>query len=213
MDLFVASNLIAVGLSIGLLIAYYWFLRVRVRKDPTYTIQAVLEAGRSAWVERVMDQKEGILAVQTLRNSIMGATFFASTAVVLIVGTLTLTAQGDKLADAWHVLSPFDSVDHRLWLIKLLVLLIDLLCAFVCFAQAIRLFTHVSVLLSVPPSVVAPSAVARLLVAAGRYHTLGMRCYYYAGLMLFWLFGSIFLVGATFALIAALYRLDKSSSE
>jgi uncharacterized membrane protein len=88
MDLSVATNLIAVGLSIGLLIAYHWFLDVRVRRDSTYTIQAVLKAGRTAWVVRMMEQKEGILAVQTLRNSIMGATFFASTAVVLIVGTL-----------------------------------------------------------------------------------------------------------------------------
>ena len=206
-------NLIAVLLSVSLILAYHWFLRMRVKKDPAYTIQAVLNIGRSAWVTRMMDGKEGILAVQTLRNAIMGATFFASTAVVLIVGTLTLTAQADKLAEAWHALSPLNDVDQRLWLTKLLVLLIDLLYAFVCFAQTIRLLSHVGFLVSVPVEKVTPTSVSHLLIQAGRYHTRGMRCYYYAAPLLFWLFGPVFLVVATCGLVICLYYLDRSPTQ
>ncbi len=96
---------------------------MRVRRDPDYTVQALLNKGRRAWVERMMNDKESIIAVQTLRNAIMGATFFASTAVALIVGTITLSTQGDKLAQAWSTLSPIGAIDEHLWLLKLLVLL------------------------------------------------------------------------------------------
>jgi uncharacterized membrane protein len=211
MDIMYISDLIAIGLSVALIGGYHAWLRNRVKKTPAYTIQAVLNQGRHAWVERVIREKEGILAVQTLRNAIMGATFFASTAVILLVGTLTLTGQASNLSQSWHALNPFFAIDERLWLVKLLLLLLDLLSAFVCFSQAIRLLSHVGMMLAVPPSTtVTPSFVAGLLIRAGLYHTRGMRCYYFAVPLLFWLFGPVLLVVASCGLVVALYYLDKS---
>jgi uncharacterized membrane protein len=210
MNLTYVSDLVAAVFSVGIIAGYHILLRLRVRRDPDYTIQALLNKGRSAWVERMMKDKEGILAVQTLRNAIMGATFFASTAVALIVGTITLSTQGDKLAEAWNTLSPVGAIDENLWLLKLLVLLTDMLVAFVCFAQAIRLFAHVGVMISVPTVTVRPDLVARLFIQGGRYHTRGMRCYYFAAPMLFWLFGPLLLVLSSCVLVIVLHFLDKS---
>ena len=204
------SDLIALTFSSAILVGYHLFLRLRVRRNPNYTIQAILNQGRVAWVERMMKDKESILAVQTLRNSIMGATFFATTAVALIVGTITLSSQADKLSQAWHALSQFGMIDERLWLLKLLVLLIDMLCAFVCFSQAIRLMSHVSVMISVPLTTIRPIVVSKMLIRAGWYHTRGMRCYYFAVPLLFWLFGPVFLVLSSCGLVLVLYFLDKS---
>jgi uncharacterized membrane protein len=204
------SEPVAAAAAIALVFGYHTFLRLRVRRDPGYTIQAVLNQGRAAWVERMMAENAGILAVQTLRNSIMGATFFASTAVALIVGTITLSMQSDKVSGAWHNLGPVVAFDERLWLLKLLFLLVDMLAAFVCFSQAIRLMSHVGVMISVPTASVRPAFVAALLIQAGRYHTRGMRCYYFAAPLLFWLFGPVLLVASTAALVGALYFLDKS---
>ncbi|HEV3239940.1 MAG TPA: DUF599 domain-containing protein [Casimicrobiaceae bacterium] len=204
------SDFLGAALSVAIVIGYHAFLRLRVRRDPGYTIQAVLNRGRTAWVERMMADNAGILAVQTLRNSIMGATFFASTAIALIVGTITLSMQSDKVTVAWHSLSPIGAIDTQLWLPKLLVLLIDMLIAFVFFSQSIRLMSHVGVMISVPTTTARPTFVASLLIQAGRYHTRGMRCYYFAAPLLFWLFGPLLLVSSTCALVAALYYLDKS---
>jgi uncharacterized membrane protein len=99
MNLPILNNDIAgAGLSVLLLGAYHLFLRARLKTDPLYTIQAVNAFSRAAWVETVMtsDNKD-VLAVQTLRNSIMGATFLSSTAVLLIIGVLTLSGQGQSL--------------------------------------------------------------------------------------------------------------------
>src|SRR5271165_2136766 len=204
------SDLFAAAGSVAIVYAYHTFLRLRVQRDPGYTIQAVLNQGRTAWVERMMAEGQGILAVQTLRNAIMAATFFASTAVALIVGTLTLSTQSDKVIVAWHALSPIGTLDEHLWLLKLLLLLVDMLSAFVFFSQSIRLMSHVGVMISVPPTTLRPAYVAALLIQAGRYHTRGMRCYYYAAPLLFWLFGPVLLVVSTCVLIGALYYLDKS---
>jgi uncharacterized membrane protein len=204
------SDFVAAAVSVAIVVSYHVFLRVRVRRDPGYTIQAVLNRGRTAWVERMMTESGGVLAVQTLRNAIMGATFFATTAVALIVGTITLSTQSDKLTVAWHTLNPVGTVDPNLWLLKLLVLLVDMLSAFVYFSQSIRLMSHIGVMISVPTTTVRPAFVAAMLIQAGRYHTRGMRCYYFAAPLLFWLFGPLLLVLSTCALVGALYYLDKS---
>ncbi len=204
------TDLLAAAASVAIVVAYHIFLRLRVRHDPDYTIQAVLTQGRTAWVERMMHESAGLLAVQTLRNAIMAATFFASTAVALIVGTITLSMQSDRISGAWQALGPIGAIDEHLWPLKLLLLLIDMLCAFVCFSQSIRLMSHVGVMISVPIATVSPAFVAALLIQAGRYHARGMRCYYFAAPLLFWLFGPLLLVASTVALVGALYYVDKS---
>ena len=88
--------------------------------------------------------------------------------------------------------------------------LIDMLAAFICFSQAIRLMSHVGMMISVPTSTISASLVSATLIRAGRYHTLGMRCYYYAAPLLFWLFGPLLLLLASCGLVGILYQLDKS---
>jgi len=80
----------------------------------------------------------------------------------------------------------------------------------VFFSQSIRLMSHVGVVISVPMTTMRPAFVAAMLIQAGRYHTRGMRCYYFAAPLLFWLFGPLLLLLSTCALVGALYYLDKS---
>jgi len=210
-DIF-SSDLIGFALSATLLIAYHLFLRHKLKTDPAYTIQAVNATARAAWVEGVMG-KEGqeVLAVQTLRNAIMGPTFLGSTAVLLMIGTLTLTGQGDKLEYTWHSLNIIGAVKQELWLAKLLLLLLDFLIAFMCFAQAVRLFIHVGFMINVPardPRRNSPQFVAAQLNRAGTYHWMGMRAYYFAVPAAFWLFGPHFMVVASIAAVVMLHHLD-----
>jgi len=130
--------------------------------------------------------------------------------VALILGTVTLSTQSDRLAHTWASLGPIGAIDEHLWLLKILLLLNDILCAFVSFAQAIRLLSHVGVLIAVPAPTIHPQQVARLFIQARRHHTRGMRCYYLAGPLLFWLFGPLLLVLSSCALVIVLYFLDKS---
>jgi uncharacterized membrane protein len=202
------------ALSAFLLAFYNFFLMRKERRDPAYTVRAVNTMARTAWVENVMAERRDILAVQTLRNSTMAATFLASTSVLLIIGVLTLSGQGDKLDATWHTLNIYGARHTELWILKLLFLLLDLFFAFFSFSMSIRVFNHVGYMINVPLSLnhksISPAHVASHLNRAGRFYSLGMRAYYYAVPLVFWLFGPHFMLLATLGLLFVLYRIDRA---
>ena len=208
-----ATDLFALIFSAATFAGYQIFVNRKSRGNPNYSIQQMIGAARAAWVETVMLERRDILAVQTLRNSIMAATFLASTGILLIIGVLTLSEQGDKLSSAWHSLNFVGHVAQQIWLVKLLAMLLDLLVAFFSFAMAIRLFHHTGYLINIPVDsrdFAQPHFVAAQLNRAGRFYSIGMRAYYLLVPLLFWLFGPHFLIMATVLLVWVLYHLDRS---
>jgi len=207
-------DLIGFAVSVLVFVAYQLYLGRRTRLHPESSEQDALLAAREAWVASVMRDRRDILAVQTFRNSIMSASFMASTSVLLIIGVLTLSAQGDKLSGTWHSLNFLGHVDGGMWLFKLLVMLFDLLFAFFTFAMAVRLFHHVGYSINVPLNATSQNTqilkVTAQLNRAGSFYRLGMRTYYVTVPLLFWLFGTLWLVGATTVLIYFLYHFDRT---
>lgn len=209
------GELLGFVLSFGLIAAYHLFLRWRTtHHDPHYTVQAVQAEARRHWVESVMRDRRDILAVQTLRNSTMAATFLASTAVLLIMGTLSLAEHGSDVSHALHALNILGTVEPGLWLLKLLALVVDLFVAFFTFTLAIRKFNHAGYLLNLPAElkhpIITPQYVADYLNRAARYYSSGMRAYYFTVPLLFWLFGPLLMVIASLVLVFVLHRLDRA---
>jgi len=208
------NDVVSLLFCIILLAVYHIYLAYKVKKRPTYTIQAVNRIARTAWVETIMKERRDILAVQTLRNSTMAATFLASTAVLLIIGVLTLSGQGTNLNNTWHALNMLGATHSSIWLAKLMLLLSDLFVAFFCFSMAIRMFNHVGFMINVPLSLnhkmISPQHVALHLNRAGKFYSIGMRAYYFSVPMVFWLFGPHFMVASTILLIFVLYFLDRA---
>lgn len=203
-----AGDLLAFLASATLLAAYHLYMRVKLRKNPAFTIQAVNFMARAAWVEGVMaDRTKDVLAIQTLRNSTMAATLMASTAVLLIIGVLTLSGQGEKLSGTWHVLNLFGDTRAELWVIKLLALMADFFVAFFSFSMSVRLFNHVGYMINTP---ISPQHVALYLNKAGLYYSVGMRAYYFSVPLVFWLFGPLLMLISTVALIVILYNIDRA---
>ena len=161
-----------------------------------------------------MRERRDILAVQTLRNSTMSASFMASTAVLLIIGVLTLSAQGDKLSGTWHALNFLGQTSTEMWMFKLLMMLFDLLFAFFSFAMAVRIFHHIGYLINVPLDKAVEATQIRQVVAhinrAGTYYRIGMRAYYFTVPLLFWLFGPTWMLGATLAMLYFMFHLDRA---
>jgi uncharacterized membrane protein len=156
-----------------------------------------------------------IMAVQTLRNFIMGASLMASTATLLIIGTLTLSGQAESISRSWHVLNVGGTHAAELWIFKVVCLLVDFIVAFFAFVMAVRLVNQVVFMVTLPmepdahPSLSVES-VAKRLNRAGDLFAIGMRAFFYAVPLVFWLFGPIFLVVATAGLVLTLHRLDRS---
>lgn len=195
-------------------IAYFRHVDSRAARDPSYTTRALVRRARLAWVEFIMNKPgQEVLAVQTLRNSTMAATFLASTAVLLIIGVLSLIGQADRLTSVFGGLTVFATLRREVEMIKLLWIIADLFFAFFSFSVAIRLFNHVGYMIAVPanlrPAKLNPPHVAAHLNRAGDYYARGMRAYHLLIPLVFWLFGPLFLIGATIGLVFVLHRLDR----
>lgn len=209
-----SNDIIGAAISAVLVLCYYGYTFAKTKYDPAYTVRAVMRISRGAWVQALMRERNGILAVQTLRNSTMAASFLASTAILLMIGVLSLSAQGEHLRSNWHALNWLGSTAVELWLIKLLFLLAMLFAAFVCFSQSVRVYNHVGFMISVPLELqhkkLSPDHVAMHLNSAGRFYAYGMRSYYLTAPLISWLFGPAFMVLGTVALIVAMYYLDRA---
>ena len=203
------NDLIAVLLVAALLIGYQVYLRTLSRRDSLAVLSNAAILARKAWVETVMENHaDAILAIQTLRNSTMAASFLASTAVLLMVGALTLTGQAKSLQATWHSLNIFGTLAPELWLVKLLAILLLLFYAFFSFTNSIRINNHVGYMVSMrqdsEQKLFSPLMVASQLNLGSDYFRAGMRAYYYVVPLVFWLFGPVYMVGSTLILVFVL---------
>jgi uncharacterized membrane protein len=210
------TDLTAATLSALMIATYYAVLLARARKDPHYSAIAVNNLARRYWVLNVMNSTgKDIMAVQTLRNFIMVGIMMASTASLLIMGTLTLSGQAENITRSWHVLGLYGSHAPALWILKVMCLLADFLVAFFAYAMSIRLANQVLFMLNVPQKdfeanpVLSPEHVAARLNQAGNMIAIGMRAFFFAIPLVFWLFGPVFLVLATIGLVITLNHIDR----
>ncbi len=206
-------DILAFAGSVVLLLAYHLRLRFKLRSNPRYTIQAINNAGRTAWVKNIMSNaNKDVLAVQTLRNSTMAATFLASTAILLIIGVLNLSQNDSVPAQLLHAAVEVPAIGSLIHLLKLVPLLLDLFAAFFFFSLAIRIYNHVGYLINAAGNPASPADqhyVARLLNRGGDYYSLGMRSYYLSVPFVFWLFSPYFMAAASVILLFVLNHVDR----
>lgn len=200
--------------SLALIAGYYLYIGRGLSRDPTYSIQGLNNLARSLWVIHVMNAPgRDVMAVQTLRNFVMGASLMASTAALLIIGTLTLSGQAENIARSWHVLNLVSTHSAEIWIIKVLCLLIDFIVAFFAFALSVRLANQVVFMINVPDTgahlSLSPHAVGQRLNRAGNLFSVGMRAFFFAVPLVFWLFGPMFLVLASVGLVYVFHRIDR----
>jgi uncharacterized membrane protein len=201
--------------SFALVGVYHLFLSRWLKRDPLYTVHALNKLAREAWVDAIMsNEKPDVLAVQTLRNSVMASSFMASTAILLMVGALSSVGFAEHQGSALHALNISGDTAPQTLAWKLLCLLADFFVAFFCFSMAVRFYNHVGYLIGVPArltqNTISPALVTAYLNRAGLFYLLGMRSFFYSVPLVFWMFGPVFMIVATIVLIAALFPLDRA---
>lgn len=211
-------ELIAFAGSVILLIGYQLYLRRRIRKDPAYSMHEVSREARHRWVRAIMStDKDGVLAVQTLRNSVMACSFMASTAVLLVVGALNFSTELDRLGQTWRTLHTVTAVSTNLHFAITLLLVVDFTCAFFFFTIAIRYYNHVGYMINLPTDLrskgLTPNYVSNYLERAGRFYYYGLRTFFFSIPLVFWYFGPLPLLAASILLVAVLYTLDRTPRE
>ena len=139
---------LAAGITIAMLVTYELSLLWVQRRNPLTLARSAHANLREEWFTALSQQKGSeILAVQTLRNSLMSATMTASTAALGLIGSATLLAPSLN--------SSFGTLDNMTRhftarLVMELVLMAVLFASLVCSAMAVRYYNHAGFILSMP---------------------------------------------------------------
>lgn len=194
--------MLADATALTLLVAYHGYLVLVARRAPGRTIIGRNRAIREAWLREIMSRRADLLAVQTLRNWTMTATFLASTAMLIAIGIVHFIFVNQPGVGASSAILRADLAETKLLLLAGLFFV-----AFFCFAQTLRVLNHLGFEAAVVDEAIHADTLAHLHRLANAF-TLGMRGYYLSLPFALWLFGSVhFLVGAV-VLLLLLRRLD-----
>lgn len=192
--------------SFAALILYHVHLTWRIKTAPLTVTMGLARRIRRLWVKTLMEAKLDILAVQTLRNWTMGATFLASATILLGLGAFNLALTADKAGELPHIA-------HTAWVIKLGALGIDFFASFFSFSICVRYFNHVGMMINVLDKEgrpgFPPEAVHMILERGAVAYSVGMRLLYLTVPLVMWMFGAWWLAGSAVALLIALFLLDR----
>ncbi len=205
-------ELISLSACLLLIVLYYLYLWQRTLRAPDSRAHSFNAKIRQRWVQMILaNDNNGLLAIQTLRNSVMAANFMASTAILLIIGSLS---SSEKLSH-WLLQSDIQNLipaySNELSSLKLGLLVLDFFIAFYSFSMAIRFFNHVGYMIGLADTELT-KATCLYLNKAGRYYTLGTRSFFFSLPIILWFFGPYFLILGTLILILGLALLDHVSS-
>ncbi len=138
---------VAFAVSLAVFIVYEgWVLWVG-RRTPERMARTAHARMRASWAA-ALSERPGfeIVAVQTLRNSLMSATIGASTAALALMGTITL-AGGSVLESISH---PQAEGGLPLRPVLEALLMLALFASYVCSSMAMRYYNHAGFVMSMP---------------------------------------------------------------
>lgn len=158
------------------------------------------------------NDKKNILAVQTIRNTIMGATLMATTSILLCSGLAAV------LSSTYSIKRPLNNAVYGahgefIVALKYVTLLIFLLFSFLCHSLSIRFINQVNFLINTPQqdlliAKVTPNYICELLEKGFMLNTVGNRLFHAALPLLLWIFGPVLVFLCSVALVPVLYNLD-----
>ncbi|XP_043723727.1 uncharacterized protein LOC122670805 [Telopea speciosissima] len=199
---------ILVPSSLFLLMVYHAYLWHIFKKNPSFTSTGADRRSRSMWVLSIQkeNEKRGILAVQSLRNSQMSTILSATIAITLYT---SLAVLANNTYNAAHLLknSFFGTQSDLLIVLKFSLVSIFLLFSFLCCSLALGCLTEANFLLNVSSDFLPgyPFAVFdRGFVLA----FVGNRALCVCFPLLLWMLGPVPLVLSSVVLVWVFYKLD-----
>ncbi|GAB4854104.1 hypothetical protein Ancab_022687 [Ancistrocladus abbreviatus] len=205
-------DLILVPLAVLIQAAYHVWLWHKVRTQPLNTIIGINACGRRYWVSSIMkdNDKKNILAVQTLRNTIMGSTLMATTSILLCSGLAAV------LSSTYSIKKPLNDAVYGAhgeftMALKYVTLLLVFLFSFLCHSLSIRFTNQTNFMINIPQDqqlYITPDYVSELLEKSVILNTAGNRLFYVALPLLLWIFGPVLVFICSATLVPVLYNLD-----
>ncbi|XP_024996907.1 uncharacterized protein LOC112529752 [Cynara cardunculus var. scolymus] len=203
-------DLMMVPLSFMISISYHLWLWHKVRTQPLSTVIGANAHGRRLWVSTIMkdNEKKNILAIQTIRNTIMGSTLMATTSIVLCCGLAAV------VSSSYSVKKPLNDTIYGaqgqfMVALKYVTLLVLFLFSFMCHSLSIRFISQVNFLINCPQdSTLTSTYVSELLEKSFTLSMIGNRLFYSALPVMLWIFGPVLVLLCSSTMVPVLYNLD-----
>lgn len=208
------QEVLFVCLSVTIIAAYHGYLYTKVHRHPLKTAIGITNHARQMWVREVREDKRDILAIQTMRNQVMSATFLASTAILISLGLLGAAFHPGTFNEVSHALYQFGTKTEGLWMFKLMLLGILFFYTFLNFTLALRYYNHFGFMINTyeqNDSTVSAKTVTQVLNHGALHYTIGMRGYYLSVPLALWLFDPIWMLAGSIAMVITLYHLDSEA--
>ncbi|XP_078168729.1 uncharacterized protein LOC144563188 [Carex rostrata] len=223
-------DLVLVPVALAVVTGYHlWLLRMIVR-HPARTVIGLNAMARKRWATAIMtdSEKNGILAVQTLRNNIMASTVLATTAITLVsLISVFMGANANRSPLTSASMLIYGNKTNLLSSVKFFAIALCFIFAFVCNVQAIRYYAHTSFLLGIPSlkksrgeekeeDEALKTAEFVEYVSSGlnrgtHFWSLGLRAFYISFILFLWMFGPIPMVVFSVIMCFSLYFLDTTT--
>ncbi|MGJ8616431.1 MAG: DUF599 domain-containing protein [Sulfitobacter sp.] len=213
--LFHPLDFAAVAIVFGLWAIIGW----RVENPPASkpSVSKIMAEYRREWMQQMVTRDPRIFDAQTVATLRQGTSFFASTSVIAIGGTLALIGNAERLAGVAEDLT-FPIHPNIVWEVKLLIVVVFLTNAFLKFVWSNRLFGYCSVVMAAVPNdpnhknaAKMAGKAAELNITAARSFNRGLRSLYFALACLAWLAGAAALIAGAFLTLIVIWRREFAS--
>lgn len=209
------SDVIGLLWFLTLWIAYTWLTdRGRPRE---HSLRAVMHTNRERWMRELLKRDNRIMDTNILRQWGQGASFFASTSLLILAGVVGVLGATDEAAAALRQIPFTGRLTHTQWEVRLLLLIVIFVHAFFKCTWAMRQFNYCAVLVGAAPAEknVKDEAwikgTAWMSTLASKDFNQGMRAYYFGLAVLAWFFNAWVFMAATALVVAVLYHREYQS--
>nr|AFK36811.1 unknown [Medicago truncatula] len=195
-----------------ILVFYHYWLWHMTRSQPYTTTFGRDADGRRFWVPTMMKDidNKNLVAVQSLRNLIMGTTLMSTTSILLCAGL------GAIISSTYSVKKPikesvFGAHGEFVVVLKFAIVLTMLSFSFICHTLSAAFINQVNMLISTPQSVksmVTPEYLTQHLGKAMLLNVVGIRLFYTAITLQLWIFGPLLPFLSSMLMVCILYNLD-----
>lgn len=205
---------LALAFFICCTLLYHIFYYYRVARLPRHIFKGKINIIRRTWVANMLKPGNAIVAVQTLRNIHMAASFLASSSIVFIGSILYLVFNIEQTAGIVRGRGTIAIEDYLIF-IKLSTLMVVFLLSLLNFSLCIRLLNYLVILIGASPDTIeetmgmsAVDYIHKMFSTAGMHYTFGIRGFYYTIPLIAWFMGTWLFVALTILVLLLCLKLD-----
>ena len=182
------------------------------------SVSVIMAEYRRDWMRAFQKRDNRIFDAQMIGHLRQGTSFFASTSILAIGGVLALVGNTDPLRGVAEEFTDVAATPEFVWQLKLLMVALFLVFAFLRFVWAHRLFGYAAVVMGALGEIDEPDGMhkamqaADLNIRASVNFTRGLRSMYFALGALAWLAGPAALIIATLVVATVLWRREFNSA-